>query len=86
MILHWKKHNKAKEYGANFSYHVVLLDESENEAKGQLTSDFLFLFLNSQILLGLIYIGITKGKCRFQKVIMTFKKSEIINRLDFSSH
>ena len=32
MILHWKKHNKAKEYGANFSYHVVLLDESENEA------------------------------------------------------
>ena len=44
VILHWKKHNKAKEYGANFSYHVVLLDESENEAKGQLTSEFFFHF------------------------------------------
>ena len=39
MILHWKKHKKAEEHGANFSYHVVLLDESENEAKGQLISE-----------------------------------------------
>ena len=69
MILHWKKHNKAKEYGANFSYHVVLLDESENEAKGQLTSDFFFPFFEQpNFIRSNIYWNYKKGKCHLQRV------------------